>query len=902
MVLAVLASAATATPRFEVLPWNANLAPPVYGPGDSTHLRTWAPDTLGASNRDRIDVALLAAPAHIDGRLDDWRLVRWYDLAGQATLFRGPWSGPADFAVHFAVGWTQDGIFFGAELHDDAPAPAAGPYHPVERVTLALASNDPVVQRYWMGGSRRFRVTRDGRAEAWTDLRNHRPEPFDPEEIGVQAAATAHDSTDRPGPTTFELFVPWSALFPMLPGHDGDILLNVILEDEDGEVSKAAAWSTRFAGEKLAPAWAAAQFIGGVREPPWIVAASTRTPEPWCEWVVAATRPRTGSRSSEVSLEVTGMKGLERPQRAPLPAGDRFLLRFGPLATATTVWPSQRQFEAGLQLPGMTQAWSDRLIAPVDSLGLAAAIHAEMSQLHDDEDAGFPARSDVVVRLDRAATELQAIGTWNKRRFHSTGILAARAAARGHIEKRLQEAEVLRDALAGGGDAATRNARIDSMWPHRGRGGLPAGVPFLRGHRSVLDGSVQPYEILVPESAGEHPPLLVALHDVDQDESSLFTASTLVERCSARGWVIVCPYGRGNVGYLTAGERDVLETIDAVRAAVPVDGRRIYLTGLGMGGTGAWLLPLRHPDLFAASAVVAGYGDFDQPGLFEFLGYQPAEEGWYEAHNPLRLLHPGMTTVFRITHGERDAIVSPVHARIMHARLQELGIEHEYELDPAGDHGPRFFDDQLEDNLAFLSRHARVADGTWRSGSFAGVGPPIADVFSRGPFAIVWGTRASSPGAVERPPSGALGMLSDDQATALELAASWRAKYHGAAVVLPDTAVTSEMLRTTNLVLVGDSQTNQLLARWAKPLPVRYEWGLFVIGESGYPLSKYGILFAAANPEFPARTLVVASGMLHRVDAVPRSPFTTGAGYVLVDPVQGAAQIGNFDAKPQEGK
>ncbi len=44
----------------------------------------------------------------------------------------------------------------------------------------------------------------------------------------------------------------------------------------------------------------------------------------------------------------------------------------------------------------------------------------------------------------------------------------------------------------------------------------------------------------------------------------------------------------------------------------PIDKRRVYLTGLSMGGYGAWELAMRRPELFAALAPVCGGGDETQ--------------------------------------------------------------------------------------------------------------------------------------------------------------------------------------------------------------------------------------------------------------------------------------------------
>jgi predicted peptidase len=53
----------------------------------------------------------------------------------------------------------------------------------------------------------------------------------------------------------------------------------------------------------------------------------------------------------------------------------------------------------------------------------------------------------------------------------------------------------------------------------------------------------------------------------------------------------------------------VLELIAALRKEFPIDAKRIYITGLSMGGYGTWDLISRHPDLFAAAVPVCGGGD-----------------------------------------------------------------------------------------------------------------------------------------------------------------------------------------------------------------------------------------------------------------------------------------------------
>jgi predicted peptidase len=52
----------------------------------------------------------------------------------------------------------------------------------------------------------------------------------------------------------------------------------------------------------------------------------------------------------------------------------------------------------------------------------------------------------------------------------------------------------------------------------------------------------------------------------------------------------------------------VMALLDDVMTAYPVDQRRVYLTGLSLGGYGTWLLASLHPERFAAIAPVCGGG------------------------------------------------------------------------------------------------------------------------------------------------------------------------------------------------------------------------------------------------------------------------------------------------------
>ena len=52
----------------------------------------------------------------------------------------------------------------------------------------------------------------------------------------------------------------------------------------------------------------------------------------------------------------------------------------------------------------------------------------------------------------------------------------------------------------------------------------------------------------------------------------------------------------------------LLAFLDYICESLPIDKKRVYLTGLSMGGTGTWMLAMADPDRFAAIAPICGSG------------------------------------------------------------------------------------------------------------------------------------------------------------------------------------------------------------------------------------------------------------------------------------------------------
>ncbi len=171
-------------------------------------------------------------------------------------------------------------------------------------------------------------------------------------------------------------------------------------------------------------------------------------------------------------------------------------------------------------------------------------------------------------------------------------------------------------------------------------------------YRSAIDGSYQPYTVYLPKnynSATEYG-LVFALHGHTDND---WNAASNLSRSQPEGVIIAAPYGRGDIGYRTIGEQDVLDVLRLVEETYSIDRNRIYLVGWSMGGMGTWRIAQEYTDLFAAVAPFCGWTG---------TGY----------------LCNLMNTPTLIVHGDADPTVSPTLDRTAAAKLGQLGAPVEY--------------------------------------------------------------------------------------------------------------------------------------------------------------------------------------------------------------------------------
>jgi predicted peptidase len=199
-------------------------------------------------------------------------------------------------------------------------------------------------------------------------------------------------------------------------------------------------------------------------------------------------------------------------------------------------------------------------------------------------------------------------------------------------------------ALCAGGVLSAQSPTTPSAMPPQQPVDRVAGLPSLETTVRKQDGSVDAVyraRLVEPSAealarAGGRLPLVVFLHgsgergDDNAAQLKHFAGWTAGEEFQSRTPAFVlamqCPrdeswsaidlkafWERGELPKFadepTRAMRALVSAIEEVLATKPVDADRVYLTGLSMGGFGAFDLAARRPELFAAVAPICGGGD-----------------------------------------------------------------------------------------------------------------------------------------------------------------------------------------------------------------------------------------------------------------------------------------------------
>jgi predicted peptidase len=189
----------------------------------------------------------------------------------------------------------------------------------------------------------------------------------------------------------------------------------------------------------------------------------------------------------------------------------------------------------------------------------------------------------------------------------------------------------------------------------------PAQKPRTATIRSTID-----YLTFLPKSysaKGDPVPLIIFLHGSGESGSDLnkvkvWGPPAIAEKDPAFPFMVVSPQAPEGEWW----HANLLKgMIDEVLAKYNVDRSRVYLTGLSMGGYGAWDLAIQYPEYFAALAPVCGGGNTLRIGRLKQIP----------------------TWVF---HGLKDDSVPERESAVMVAALKAAGGDVKYTVLPDAGH------------------------------------------------------------------------------------------------------------------------------------------------------------------------------------------------------------------------
>jgi len=154
-----------------------------------------------------------------------------------------------------------------------------------------------------------------------------------------------------------------------------------------------------------------------------------------------------------------------------------------------------------------------------------------------------------------------------------------------------------------------------------------------RGFVSRIDGSVQPYGLVVPEACPGCAPFRLDVWFHGRGET-LSEVNFLTQRQKDPGQftppktIVLHVYNRYCNPARFAGETDVFEAIEEVKKHYPIDEDRILVRGFSMGGASCWNFATHHAWRWAAAAPGAGFSEAAE--FLKVFQQEQVQPKWWE--------------------------------------------------------------------------------------------------------------------------------------------------------------------------------------------------------------------------------------------------------------------------------
>jgi hypothetical protein len=231
---------------------------------------------------------------------------------------------------------------------------------------------------------------------------------------------------------------------------------------------------------------------------------------------------------------------------------------------------------------------------------------------------------------------------------------------------------------------------------------------------SGADGILQHYGVYLPSTfkPGRLTPTQYWFHfrGGDAHVAAAVVPGVIWDMGERAGSIVITPDGRGTSGwYVGRSQKDVLQVWQDSHRLLPIDRDRTYIAGHSMGGWASYLLPIEHPDWFAAAFPASGpptqgaVTGVDFPGCDKYTtqDYAPcfiqANGGDARAEYTEPLLENLKWVPYAIFQGTNDELVPTSGVTLQVKRFQDLGYRYRYYLFPGQEHyGPPIVDQWTE--------------------------------------------------------------------------------------------------------------------------------------------------------------------------------------------------------------
>lgn len=190
-----------------------------------------------------------------------------------------------------------------------------------------------------------------------------------------------------------------------------------------------------------------------------------------------------------------------------------------------------------------------------------------------------------------------------------------------------------------------------------------------------------PFVVYHPEKMSENLPMIIQLHGAGErgngqeelERVDVHGFSKMLQQGGEYPCIFVMPQCSPE-SFWAAEVPNIYGFIQAVKRYYQADDKRIYLTGLSMGGFGTWYTALRYPQLFAAIAPVCGGGMVWNAGVLDMpiWAFHGTEDETVYPSETINMIHKIRTTGLNKQEVKMTLLDNVAHNAWDYAYQQEL--------------------------------------------------------------------------------------------------------------------------------------------------------------------------------------------------------------------------------------